>query len=80
VGFRVYRTASDDVSGSNVGVHVPFDSRPGTISPLGVRCRQKHNVLLRYCEGPRRCCVSFYSSLIYSFYLSLLQYIIDKYY
>jgi hypothetical protein len=29
VGFLVYRTASDDVSGSNVGVHVPFDWRLG---------------------------------------------------
>jgi hypothetical protein len=25
VGFRVYRIASGDVSGSNVGVHVPLD-------------------------------------------------------
>lgn len=52
VGVRVNTIASGDVSGSNVGGHVPFEPRPGIISPLSACCRQKHTVLLDDGDGP----------------------------
>lgn len=52
VGARVKIIASGDVSGSNVGAHVPFEPRPGMISPFSDCFRQKHTVLLSDGDGP----------------------------
>lgn len=77
VGLRVNRIASDDVSGSYVGVHVPLDPRPGSISPLDVTCLQKHRVLLRYCEGPKK--KSFMNILVFPNLTYVLPWVVTAY-